>query len=130
MTSLHIHVVRCQQVWTKQRLIIFFDAFYAQSRLIMHDKLKTMAVSFDINIIRPNQKHIGLARQASSFLRCFLSRLINLTSKDTNMEFSIQSFERQQVESIIDIIQAPSFWSRFGMEPSFNQRPDSQPHNK
>ena len=48
-------------------------------------------MSFDIKSIRLDQKHIGLARQASPFLRCFWSRLVNLISKDTDMAVSIQT---------------------------------------
>ena len=43
--------------------------------------------------IRLDQKHVELARQASPFLRCFWSRLINLISKDTNIVFSIYRIE-------------------------------------
>ena len=46
-------------------------------------------MSLEIKCIRPDQKLVGLARQVSPILRCFLSRLINLISKDTNMVFSI-----------------------------------------
>ena len=48
-----------------------------------------MLVSFDIELIRLDQKHVGLARQALLFQRCFLSRLKNSIPKDTNMVFSI-----------------------------------------
>ena len=49
-------------------------------------------MSFDIKFIRLDQKHVGLARQASPFLHCFWSRLINSVSKDTNMVFSMYEF--------------------------------------
>ena len=42
-------------------------------------------MSIDIKFIRLDQKQIGSARQASQFLYCFWSRLINLIPKDTNM---------------------------------------------
>ena len=42
-----------------------------------------------IRFIRLDQKHVGLARQASPFLSCCWSRLINLTPKDINLVFSI-----------------------------------------
>ena len=38
---------------------------------------------------RNDQKHALLARQASPYLHCFWSRLINSISKDTNMVFCI-----------------------------------------
>ena len=44
-----------------------------------------MIVSFNIKLIGLDQKHAGLARQASPFLRCFWSCLIKLVSKDTHM---------------------------------------------
>ena len=56
---------------------------------MMHDKEKTMIVSFDTKFIRPDQKHVGLARQALPFLRCFWSQLINLIPKDTNTLYSM-----------------------------------------
>ena len=56
---------------------------------MMHDKKKTMYVSFDSKFIRLDQKHVGLARQASPFLRYAWSCLINLISKDTYLVFYI-----------------------------------------
>ena len=48
-----------------------------------------MLVPFDIKFIRLDQKHVGLDRQASPFLRWSWSRLINLISEGTKMVFSI-----------------------------------------
>ena len=48
-----------------------------------------MIVSFDVYQARPETRR--MARQASPFLPCFWSRLINLISKDTNVVFSINS---------------------------------------
>ena len=61
-------------------LFICFAVFSVSSSNlpIMHD---------DIKFLWLDQKHIGLARQDSPFLRCLGSRLMNLISKDTNMIF-------------------------------------------
>ena len=48
-----------------------------------------MILSFDNKFIRLDEKHVGLARQASPFLRCFWFHLTNLISKETNLVFSI-----------------------------------------
>ena len=61
---------------------------------MMHDKKKTTSVCFDIKFIRLDQKHVGLARQASPFIRYFGSCLISLISKDTNMVFPISDAAR------------------------------------
>ena len=42
-----------------------------------------------MKFIRLNKKNVGLARQASPFIRCFWSRLINLTSEDTDVVVSV-----------------------------------------
>ena len=60
-------------------------------------------MSFDIKFNRLDQKHVGLARQASPFLHCFWSRLINVISKGTDMVFSITA---QQASPFLR-----SFWS-------------------
>ena len=81
-----------QQVRTKLcMLFICFAVFLPLNLLIMHDKQqKSMLASFDINFIRLDQKHLGLARQASPYLCCFQSCLIDLIAIDTNyMVFSI-----------------------------------------
>ena len=57
----------------KLRLLFFsFPVFSPLNLLIINnnDKLKTTYMSFDIKFIRLEQKHVGLARQASPFLRC------------------------------------------------------------
>ena len=64
----------------------FLWLFHSQSLLEMQDKQKTMIEYFDNKFIRLDQKHVGLARQASPLLRCFWSRLINLISKETRQE--------------------------------------------
>ena len=49
-----------------------------------------MLGSFGVKFIRLDlKKYVGMARQASPFLRCFWSRLINFKSKETNVAFSI-----------------------------------------
>ena len=60
-------------------------------------------MSFNIKFIRLDQKHVGLARQASPFLRCFWSRLINLISKDTNMVFSITSWSKHKLFVLVSL---------------------------
>ena len=73
---------QCQHVPTIQCLLfICFAVFSPLSLLIMHDKVKTMYVSFDIQFIRLDQKHVGLASQDSPFLPCFWYSLINLIVK-------------------------------------------------
>ena len=52
-----------------------------------------MKAPFDIKFIRLDQEHVGLARQASPFLRCFWTRLIKLILKDTDMVFSISGMD-------------------------------------
>ena len=54
-----------------------FDTLYiiTSSKLRLHYLLNTIIVSSDIKLIRLDQKHVRLARQASPFTRCFLSRI-------------------------------------------------------
>ena len=75
--------------WNCIRFLFIWFCLHLKNLLMMHDKEKTMIVSFDTKFIRPDQKHVGLARQALPFLRCFWSQLINLIPKDTNTLYSM-----------------------------------------
>ena len=57
-------------------------------------KLYIKDIKMVFSIIRLDQKHVGLAQQASPFLGCFWSCLINLISKGTTiMVFSITALQ-------------------------------------